>query len=241
VIGHLLGDLWIVLVLGGVPLQSLATRRTLELYRPGRLQIYVSTLITLAVLALVTWGVDATTGRQGLSVLYAPLARPRLLAWTAATLGACVLLWFGFLYVQKLRHQPADMTMVSVLPRTTVDHIVFVGVSLVAGGVEEYVYRGFSLAFLATSTGSRTLAVLLVTVGFGLAHVYQGRAATLKTAALGAVLAVPVLVTGSLVPSILAHAALDILLGYTMRPLLRRWNLLQYGEWTGGEDDGKGL
>ena len=48
---------------------------------------------------------------------------------------------------------------------------------------------------------------------FGLLHVYQGPLGILRTATLGGLLAWGFLATGSLWPSIVAHAALDVLLG----------------------------
>ncbi|MDE3155710.1 MAG: CPBP family intramembrane metalloprotease [Acidobacteriota bacterium] len=237
----ILGALWTVVVLGGVPLQSLTTRRTLELHRPPRLYIYGSTAVALAILGILTLFVDREGTRPGLARLWTVQRRESTLAWTAGTLAACLLLALAFLLWQKVRGQRADATLVSVLPGTVLEHNVFVAISLLAGLVEEYVYRGFCLAFLIESTGSRWTAVALVTVGFGLAHIYQGRAATLKTAAIGAVLAVPVLATGALLPSILAHAAFDILAGFSMKPLLKRWDLIEYGEWIEPEDGGDGL
>ncbi|HVB39059.1 MAG TPA: CPBP family intramembrane glutamic endopeptidase, partial [Vicinamibacterales bacterium] len=198
VTGSLIGALWTVIVLGGVPVQSLSTRRTLELYRPGRLYLYASTTVALAILGVVTLFVDRAGTRPGLTVLFAWRPWPVLLGWAVATLAACLVLSLGFLLWQKARRQRADATLVSVLPRTPFEHNVFVAVSLVAGLVEEYVYRGFCLTFLVRSTGSLWLAVTLVTIGFGLAHVYQGRMAVLRTAALGGVLAVPVVLTGAL-------------------------------------------
>ncbi len=240
VTGALLGALWAVIVLGGVPIQSLSTRRTLELHRPARLYVYASTTVALSILGILTLFVDREGARLGLRALLLVPAWSALLAWTAGTLGGCLALALGFLLWQKRRRQRADLTLVSVLPRTVVEHNVFIALSLVAGLVEEYVYRGFCLAFLTRSTGSIWVAVAVVTVGFGLAHVYQGRMATLKTAAIGGLLAVPVVMTGALLPSILAHAAFDIVAGFTMRPLLRRWDLIEYGEWIepeGGGDD----
>jgi membrane protease YdiL (CAAX protease family) len=234
--GALLAALWAVIVLGGIPIQSLTTRRTLELHRPPRLYIYGSTAVALGVLGIVTLFVDRAGARLGLARALTVQAWPVTLAWASATLGACLVLGVGFLLWQKARDLKSDRTLVSVLPGTVLEHNVFIAVALVAGLVEEYVYRGFCLAFLARSTGSTWLAVGLVSVGFGLAHVYQGRAATLKTAAIGAVLAVPVVTAGALLPSMLAHAAFDIIAGFTMRPLLRRWKLIEYGEWIEPED-----
>jgi hypothetical protein len=43
---------------------------------------------------------------------------------------------------------------------------------------------------------------------------------------LGAILGVPVLATGALLPSMIAHAGTDLLAGAFGYRLLRRWNLI---------------
>ena len=70
------------------------------------------------------------------------------------------------------------------------------------------------------------LSFVLVTLGFAVAHGYQGAWATLRTGLLGAILAIPVVVTGTLLPSMIAHAGTDILAGAFGYRLLHRWRLL---------------
>lgn len=236
-IAHLLDAIWTIAILGGVPIQSLATRQTLAQHRPSRLQIYASAVATLVLLAAITVGVDLSGTRVGLVVLRRPLPAADLALWTAVTFIIGAALWFGFILAQKIGDQKADARLVGILPFTAQERFIWIGVSMVAGVTEEYVYRGFCLAYLTASTGSLTLAAVLVTVGFGLAHAYQGGAATFKAGALGAVLLIPVLVTGALLPAIIAHAAIDVLSGLTMRNLLRRWDLVQFGEWIGERDE----
>lgn len=236
-IAHLLDAIWTIAILGGVPIQSLATRQTLAQHHPSRLQIYASAVATLLLLAAVTLGVDLTGTRAGLVVLRRSLPAGDLLLWTTVTFVIGAGLWFGFIVFQKIGNRKTDAHLVAILPFTAQERFIWIGVSIVAGITEEYVYRGFCLAYLTGSTGSLTLAAVLVTVGFGLAHAYQGGAATFKAAILGAVLLIPVLVTGALLPAIIAHAAIDILSGLTMRNLLRRWDLVQFGEWIGERDE----
>jgi membrane protease YdiL (CAAX protease family) len=56
---------------------------------------------------------------------------------------------------------------------------------------------------------------------FGIMHAYQDVGGAARAAILGAVLAVPVVLTGSIVPAMVAHAAIDLTSGL----LLARWLL----------------
>lgn len=232
-VAHLLDAIWTIAVLGGIPIQSLATRQALQRHHPSRLRIYASAVITLVLLAVITLGVDLSGTRAGLVVLRRRLPAGPLALWAVVTFAIGAALWLGFIVAQKIWKQKADARLVAMLPFTAEERFIWIGVSLAAGITEEYVYRGFCLALLSTSTGSVTLAAVLVTVGFGMAHAYQGGAAAIKAGVLGAVLLMPVLVTGALLPAIIAHAAIDVLSGLTMRNLLTRWDLVQFGEWTG--------
>ncbi|HET7209754.1 MAG TPA: CPBP family intramembrane glutamic endopeptidase, partial [Terriglobales bacterium] len=173
-----------------------------------------------------TLGVDWFSGRTGIDAAWHLLPFKKLSIWTLLTLLCCATVWLGGMLLRKVWQQAADEVVTLLLPRTTRERWVFVAVSFVAGTVEEYVMRGFCLLILAQATGSMPLALTLVTVGFAVAHGYQGVSATVRTGMLGAVLAVPVVVTGTLLPSIVAHAGTDLLAGALGFRLLRRWNLL---------------
>lgn len=84
------------------------------------------------------------------------------------------------------------------------------------GFYEEIVFRGFLLGRLHVLFGSartrvRTaaLAVVVSSALFALGHAYQGAVGVLQTFVAGASLATLVLVTRSLWPAIVAHAAID--------------------------------
>jgi membrane protease YdiL (CAAX protease family) len=57
---------------------------------------------------------------------------------------------------------------------------------------------------------------------FGLLHAYQGWLGMVRTAVLGMVFATSFLVTGTLWPVIIAHAALDVLGGLVLGETLMR-------------------
>jgi len=92
-----------------------------------------------------------------------------------------------------------------------------------AGTAEELLFRGFLLPALDTATGSAALAALLGSAVFGFLHNHQRLAGTARAATIGLLLALPVLATGSLLPSIAAHIATDLAAGLLLADwLLRR-------------------
>jgi membrane protease YdiL (CAAX protease family) len=112
------------------------------------------------------------------------------------------------------------------LPQTGAERLAFVALSLIAGFAEEYAIRGFCLGNLSTATGSLLLAAAITTVGFGLGHAYQGFSGTIRTTLAADNPVVPVMTSGFLLPSMLAHATLDVLSGLGTLPLLSAWGVL---------------
>jgi uncharacterized protein len=109
-----------------------------------------------------------------------------------------------------------------LMPSSPREKGLFVALSLTAGITEEIVFRGFVLYALLLATASLPLAVLLSSGVFGMVHAYQHPIGVLRAALLGALLAVPVLVHGSIYPAIAAHVLIDLLSGlWLARYLLR--------------------
>ena len=95
---------------------------------------------------------------------------------------------------------------------------LFAGLSLMAGFGEEVVFRGFLLAVLTPALGDPWTALLASSLAFGVLHVYQGSFGIVRTAALGALLGVPVVLGASLWPSIVVHALVDLVGGLVVGP-----------------------
>lgn len=212
-----------------MPLQAIWSRRKLRELRPTRMQAYASTLSGLILLGTITFVVDWFSGRTGVRAAKTLPDLATLSEWAVGTFLACAAVWFAGMLQRKLWRKSADEAVAQPLPRTARERVAFLLVALAAGTVEEYVMRGFCLLVLTQATGSIGLSFVLVTRGFAVAHGYQGAWATLRTGLLGAILAVPVLVTGSLLPSMIAHAGTDILAGAFGYRLLHRWGLLEEG------------
>ena len=225
--GQVIGIVWAIIITFVLPLQAVMTRRLLESQRPTPLQAYRSTIRGLALLGLITLAVDWAGARSGLRALATTLPGGTGSLWTAGVLVVCIAIsLLAFLY-RKLRGLPPEGRILALLPRTRQEHLAFLGVSLMAGIVEEYVMRGFCLGVLSATLRSTAWAYVLVTLSFGLAHGYQGTVSMVRATALGAVLGVPVLATGALAPSMSAHVGMDIVSGLWTLPVLRRMGLTE--------------
>ena len=176
-----------------------------------RLPAYWSSIATLWVLGTISWLVGTRT--EGLAAIGLTLLPPvPFIAWTlgltAAGLGIIVVFRQVALGL-RVRESPL---LRSLLPRTAEERGVFAILSLAAGVGEEVAYRGYAIPVLIPVVGS-VGALLLTSAVFGVLHVYQGTLGIFRTAVMGATLAGGFLLSGSLLPAIIAHTAIDLLAG----------------------------
>lgn len=108
-----------------------------------------------------------------------------------------------------------------ILPRNGNELGRFYWLSLTAGIVEETLWRGFMMWYLSQFLPLWAAAVI-GTVGFGIAHAYQGIANLPKVTLAGAVLVGLYLLTGSLWLPIVLHAATDVMQGRLAYEIMRR-------------------
>jgi membrane protease YdiL (CAAX protease family) len=225
VIWRIVGLFWAAMILVGLPLSSRALGRRLRAAPAGRMDLYASAALSHLLLIAPTVVIDLAGERSGIHLLLGRLPLSRFFLWMLGTTAACIALWGAMLVESKTHAEASDAVVLRMLPRTRREMAVFSMVSLTAGFAEEYLLRGFCLGVVALVTGSLWLAAAVTTVSFGLAHIYQGPRGAARATVLGAVLAIPVVVTGSLAPSIVAHAATDLVSGRWTLPILRRWGV----------------
>ena len=217
-----------------------------------RTAAYASSAVALVVMALWAWWVWPETGRGLWDWLSWPDAGRGPWGWLkwpdqegsregwpvwprsafglfgAATIltAAGVAICYGFRALGDRRGWEETEVVRAIIPATSGERDLFTILSITAGVCEEIVYRGFLPLFLMPWFGDRyLLAVLPVTAVFGILHAYQSAHGMVRTAAMGLVLAAGVAWTGSLLPSILAHAALNLLIGLVLAD-----SLLEPGE-----------
>lgn len=184
-----------------------------------RTSVYVSSAAAIWLLAALAVAASVSSGFTGRVLGLVALAPVRLAAWSVATiLGGLGLLLLARTF--RVRESPL---LAYLLPRSASERAVFVLLALSAGIGEEFVFRSFLIPALAAASGSEWFAAVLSAGVFGMLHTYQGTTGVARAAALGLMLAVPFLLTGSVLPSIIAHAALDLLAGVWLADwLLRR-------------------
>jgi membrane protease YdiL (CAAX protease family) len=171
-----------------------------------RLPIYVSSGITLWVLAIVTVLVASASGFTAALMGLRGLPANLLVAWTVFVLATAALLFAAGRYL-GFRESPH---LVQLLPRSRVERIVFVGLAITAGLCEEVVFRSFLIPALTVPVGSSVIAGLAGSVVFGFLHSYQRVGGAVRAGILGLALAIPFLASGSILPSILAHTVIDL-------------------------------
>lgn len=171
------------------------------LYRTSSLALWI--LAALAALA----GSASDLGMSELGLRPLPLLPFAL--WTAVALAGGL----GMLFAARGLGVRETPLLRWLLPRTRAERLEFVGVSITAGVTEELVFRGFLITALGSAAGGLVLATVVSSFLFGFVHGYQGPAGTVRAGLLGLLLAIPFLATGSLLPSMAAHTALDLLAG----------------------------
>ena len=188
-------------------LQGTMTPTDVAQLRP--LSVYASSLVLICALGILAWWGGAASGFTRESMGVVPVDFASGVLWTVAV----VLFAIGVLALGRVLRWRETPMLELLLPRTAVERATFVVLSLGAGVFEELAYRGFLIAALRTASGSTALAVVVSSAAFGVMHGYQSATGALRAATLGAVLAVPLLATGSIVPSMAAHALYDVAAG----------------------------
>lgn len=188
-------------------------RKRIEAGVPGaKVRLYqqtVSAQVISTALILAYW----RSGRIPASSL--GMGAPRSWAWSMVPMLAIVglLAWSSLRLrpkAEKIREKVKD-SIGALLPESRQERSWWGAVSVGAGISEELMYRGFLLYYLSTYLPQFNIPekVLLISVAFGLAHIYQGWKGTISTGILGLILAGLYLMTGSLLLPIVVHAALD--------------------------------
>jgi len=154
---------------------------------------------------------------------------------TLIVIAALVLLVLILALINKLqKRKPSSDKMLKLtenvrklLPSTGTERIVCVLVAFTAGFCEEFLYRGWLLNLTGAACKSIWLGLLISSVLFGFAHLYQGRSGIIGTAVLGLVFGLVYIVSRSLLPGQLLHTFLDLNNLFALAKLASRSNSSQ--------------
>lgn len=216
---HIAARVWLIVLVAVLPPVAIAQARLFEAVElPSRGALYAQSAFSLWALLALTIIAAYVSGIGGLELGLVRLRLELLLVWTGALTAAGV----GLMLAAHRLGVRESRTLALLLPRTARERLAFLGLSITAGICEEVVFRGFLIFALARVIDSATVAALIAAALFGLVHAYQGFAGSARAALLGALLSLPVLVSGSIVPAIIAHAAIDVIGGFWVGPRLIR-------------------
>jgi len=121
---------------------------------------------------------------------------------------------------EKQKHRQGLGDMEHLMPHNRQDFRHFVAASITAGIVEEIVYRGFVLWYLALFM-PLWVAAIVSSLIFGLGHSYQGTAGALRCGIVGLAFATLYIASGSIWLPIIAHVLLDVIQGAAVLEMLR--------------------
>lgn len=205
----LFGVLLPSLALAQLPLLNKIEVRRVSIYRGS-----CATILSVGAAALALGWLSVGEGFPGLLAV----SPPRLLLWTCVVTGAGLALIGASRPVQYRREDGSIEFVLRLIPRTSHEKRLFVGLSIIAGFGEEVAYRGYMLTTLELLGLGQWGAGLISSAAFGMLHAYQGSVGMVRTGLTGLVLALPVVVTGSLIPSIVSHALINIVAGLAIGP-----------------------
>lgn len=223
-------DVWLIFLLLGVVVPWRGRARLRELLAKPvvgvreRLSLYASTIafqwIAAGVAGWRAWARGFTAPELGLTI------HDRWKIVLATVVGAGVIAslhWFNLRRMgrskTKLRGDLRELAE-RILPQSPMETLPFIALAVTAGICEEFLYRGFAMAALARAGLPVGSVVLLSSVLFGLAHLYQGRSGLLGTMILGILFGAARVSFGSLAPVVVWHAAVDVVAGVVGRRYL---------------------
>lgn len=205
----------VVLLLG---LPVLAARTGLREEHAAELQaarsvVYLSAALSIMLLTGLTFGIaawqDVPAGALGWKVEAAVPA----FVWAALiALAGLAVVWSVVQAGRRLglRESPLSLLIMPRTGRETRNFLILAGIAAVG---EEYLYRGYMYHVIEGSMVGVWPAAALTSVSFGVAHGYQRATGVVRATLLGGLLALPVVLTGSLFPAIVAHFWINAAVG----------------------------
>lgn len=216
-------DFWLIFAVLGLLLPwrgRMRLRRMLALPHISsveRLSLYASTIAFQWFIAGVAAWRAWARGFRGESLGFV-LHDPKQVA-IAAIVGAAILgglQWLNLRRMGRSSNKAREFMQAlaeRILPQSTQELIPYLALAATAGLCEEFLYRGFTMAAL-TRVGLPAWAVVLVSsMLFGLAHLYQGRGGFVSTLVLGAVFGAARIAYDGLIPVMAWHFAIDAVAG----------------------------
>ena len=129
---------------------------------------------------------------------------------------AMVLLAAIGVMLRLLHFAPPAKAMMALAPRTGLQVLLWICLSVTAGISEEIAFRGYFLRQFGSLPGGVATGVVCSSLLFGISHGYEGAAGMIAISAYGAMFCALALVRRSLQPGMIAHAWHDIFSGLAL-------------------------
>jgi membrane protease YdiL (CAAX protease family) len=125
--------------------------------------------------------------------------------------SAAVLLGLAYVLGQASAAQVNDMKqrLGGLIPRSGVEVMIWVSLSMIAGFVEEIIFRGYLQQQLGVVTGNAYVGLIVSALIFGGGHGYEGTRNMIRICVFGALFGILALWRKSLRPGMIAHAWQD--------------------------------
>ncbi len=180
-----------------------------------RLPVYLSSGLVILLLGGGALALASRRwGMEGMGLGPAPMGEVAVKGF-GLFLAGMALVWVFLIFRTRLGI-PETRLLRQLLPRSRLEKLVFVGLSLGAGVGEEAAYRGYLVPALTLLLGWSWGAALVSSIAFGVLHAYQGWMGILRTGVLGFLFAASFLAWGTLWPAVTAHVALDLVVGLAL-------------------------
>src|ERR1700722_4679200 len=183
-----------------------------------RVSLYISTIafqwIAVAIAGWRAWAHGYSRFELGLGT--GPNLFRTIVAGVCGTAVLATLHWMNFRRMGRLLEKlPARVLAMAtrILPQSTPERTPFFALAVTAGCGEEFLYRGVAMAAFSRAGFPIWVSVVLSSILFGAAHLYQGRGGLIGTGILGLLFGAFRVYAGSLAPVAAWHAAVDIVAG----------------------------
>lgn len=204
---------WTAIIVLAAPIAGLLARRPLAARQKPRVLIYAGSAANLVLIGAITGIIDIYRGSKTIHAFGWTMSLPQFVAWSLGLSIVSILISLGILALRRKLNRPPSAIVMSLLPETGFERAVFLLLCLLVGFVEEFLFRGFAFFTITGLTTSAGLAAAIVTISFALQHGIQDGIGIIRAFVLGILLLIPVVITGSLLPSIIAHSIVDMFSG----------------------------
>jgi uncharacterized protein len=217
-------DIWLIFLVlaivvpwrGRIRLKHLLAKQRVD--SSERISLYISTIafqwIAVGIAGWRAWAHGYTSRDLGLGT--GPNLLRSIVAGICGTIILAGLHWMNFRRMGRLLDKlPARVQAMAtrILPQSAQERVPFLALAVTAGCCEEFLYRGFAMAAFTRAGFPIWVSVVVSSVLFGVAHLYQGRGGLVGTGILGLLFGAFRAYTGSFLPVAAWHAAIDVVAG----------------------------